>query len=275
MISEETQKWPAKIQTCRNGAHLKDCEKHSCPSFIKCPSAFCIPVFAICNGKVDCPNGEDEENCEKISCPGFLLCRDDRLCVHPHDVWSGRVKCPISMDDKALYDAGACPHLCECLGNAIQCIKAAKFNLPQLPATIRMLIISNTQFVMNNLQWNGDIITLVHLKLIFCNISSVRLEHFRRLRFLQWLILRNNVIKFLPGDLFQPLDVAKYIDVGHNVISEIHPHTFKGVHNVQTLKLDFNKLASLAPCTFNEMRSLITFDLSNNYLTNLGDNVFL
>ncbi len=134
VISQETQIWPTKKQTCRNGAHLKDCEKHSCPSFFKCLSAFCIPVFAICNGKVDCPNGEDEEHCQRISCPGFLLCRDDHICVHPHDVWSGRVKCPISMDDKALHGTGACPHLCECLGNAIQCIKAAKLNLPKLPA---------------------------------------------------------------------------------------------------------------------------------------------
>ncbi len=115
---------------------------------------------------------------------------------------------------------------------------------------------------------------LLQLQLTFCNISSVRWEHFRLLLLLRWLILRNNVIKFLPGNLFQHLDVAKYIDLGHNVISEIHPHTFKGVGTVQILKLDFNKLAFLAPCTFKEMRSLIALDLSNNYLTILGYNVF-
>ncbi len=120
--------------------------------FFKCPSTFCIPVYAICNGKIDCPNGKDEEHCQKIFCPGFLLCRDDRLCVHPHDVWSGPVKCPISMDDKALHGTGTCPDLCECLGNSMQCTKAAKLNLPKLPATIRMLTISNTQFAMDKLQ---------------------------------------------------------------------------------------------------------------------------
>ncbi len=274
MTSQEAQRGPNKTETCRNGAHLKDCEKHSCPSFFKCPSAFCIPVFATCNGKVDCPNGEDEEHCQSISCPGFLLCRDDRLCVHPNDVWSGRVKCPVSNDDKALRGIGACPDLCECLGNAIKCKKTAKLNLPLFPATTRMLIISNTQFAMNNLRWNGDIITLLHLQLTFCNISSVTWEHFRQLRFLQRLILRNNIIRLLPEELFQGLAAAKTIDLGHNVISKVHPHTFKGVSTVQILKLDFNKLTFLAPCTFNEMRSLTALDLSNNYLTTLGANVF-
>ncbi len=273
-VSHETNKWPANMETCRNGAHLKDCERHSCPSFFKCPSTFCIPVYAICNGKIDCPNGEDEEHCQKISCPGFLLCRNDRVCVHPHDVWAGRVKCPVSKDDKALRYTGACPAQCECLGNAIMCKKPIKLDLPKLPVTIRKLIISSTQFAMDTLRWEGDLVTLLHLQITFCNISSVKREHFRRLRFLQWLILRNNIIPFLPSGLFQGLDQVKNIDMGHNLISELHPDSFKGVGNVQLLKLDFNKLTIITPCTFKEMRSLTTLDLSNNYLTKLGDNVF-
>ena len=274
LASREIRKWSAGTETCRNGAHLKDCEKHSCPSFFKCPSAFCIPVYAICNGKVDCPNGEDEEHCQKISCPGFLLCRNDRLCVQPHDVWSGNIKCPVSMDDKALRYTGKCPGQCECLGNAIMCTNTITLDLPELPVTIRKLIISSTQFAMDKLEWGGDLVTLLHLQITFCNISSVKWKHFRRSRFLHWLILRNNIITFLPSGLFQGLNRAKYIDVGHNMISELQPHSFEGVGNVQILKLDFNKLTLITPCTFKEMRSLTTLDLSNNYLTNLGDNVF-
>ncbi len=274
LASREIRKWSAGTETCRNGAHLKDCEKHSCPSFFKCPSAFCIPVYAICNGKVDCPNGEDEEHCQKISCPGFLLCRNDRLCVQPHDVWSGNIKCPVSMDDKALRYTGKCPGQCECLGNAIMCTNTITLDLPELPVTIRKLIISSTQFAMDKLQWGGDLVTLLHLQITFCNISSVKWEHFRRLRFLQSLILRNNIILLLPSGLFQGLNRAKYIDMGHSMISELQPHSFEGVGNVQILKLDFNKLTIITPCTFKEMRSLTTLDLSNNYLTNLGDNVF-
>ncbi len=70
------------IKTCRNKAHLNTCVRHTCPSFFKCPIAYCIPVYAVCNGRIDCPNGEDENVCEKMSCPGFLLCRGDKLCIH-------------------------------------------------------------------------------------------------------------------------------------------------------------------------------------------------
>ncbi len=108
-------------ETCRNGAHLNNCELYTCPSHFKCPSAYCIPVYSVCNVRIDCPYGEDEENCQKISCPGFLLCRDDKLCVHPNDVWSGNVKCPISMDDKAFEHIEKCTMYCECPGNAIKC----------------------------------------------------------------------------------------------------------------------------------------------------------
>ena len=261
-------------ETCRNGAHLTNCEMYSCPSFFKCPSAYCIPVYAICNGKVDCPNGEDEANCQKISCPGFLLCTHDNVCVHPHDVWSGGVKCPISLDDKALNGTGACPDLCECLGNAIMCTKGKKLKLPKLPTTIRAVVIINTRFALDNLQWKGTLATLLHMQLSFCNISSVRRDHFTPLQFLQRLILRNNAIAFLPNSVFQHLSAVQSIDLGHNLISELHPSIFKGVIKVRILKLDFNKLTVIAPCTFHELGNLTALDLSNNYLTNLGHNVF-
>ncbi len=270
----QSNKWLSGTETCRNGAHLKNCERHSCPSFFKCPSAFCIPVYAVCNGKVDCPNGEDEANCWNISCPGFLLCRYDSVCVHPYDVWSGHIKCPISMDDKALFDTGRCPDLCHCLGDAIMCTNTIKLNLPKLPATTRMLMISNAQFDMDDLQWKADLIAILHLQITFCNISSVTWEHFSPLQLLQLLILRNNIISFLPHGLFQRPGDVKHIDLGHNMTSELHPHIFEGLWKVQILKLDFNKLTFIAPCTFNELRSVTLLDLSNNYLTNLGDNVF-
>ncbi len=77
LVPLETHRVMVNPEICRNGAHLKNCAMYTCPSFFKCPSAYCIPVYAICNGKADCPSGEDEENCQKISCPGFLLCRHD------------------------------------------------------------------------------------------------------------------------------------------------------------------------------------------------------
>ncbi len=270
----KTQRVAVNPEACRNGAHLKNCAMYACPSFFKCPSAYCIPVYAICNGKADCPNGEDEENCQKISCPGFLFCIYDNVCVHPHDVWSGRVKCQISLDDKALNGTGACPNLCECLGNAILCTKATRLELPKLPTTIRKLVIHSTWFALDDLQWKGTLIALLHLHIRFCNISLIKSDHFRPLRFLQQLVLRNNAISFLTDSVFQHLSMVEDIDLGHNLISRLQPSIFKGVSKVRILKLDFNKLTIIAPCTFYELESLTALDLSNNYLRDVADNIF-
>ncbi len=263
-----------KAETCRNGAHLRNCMMYSCPSFFKCPAAYCIPVYTVCNGQVDCPDGEDEENCQNISCPGFLLCRYDKVCVHPHDVWSGRVKCPVSMDDKALRDIGACPDHCHCLGNGVRCVEAPNLDLPKLPQSLRLLVIVNTRFTLDHLQWKGNVVAVLHLQVSYCNISSLEWRHFRPLQFLQTLILRNNIIPFLPSGVFQSLSIVKVIDLGHNLISELHPTIFQGISTVHLLKLDFNQITSIEPCTFKELGNLIELHLSNNYLTTLGDNVF-
>ncbi len=151
-------------ETCRNGAHLHKCELYTCPSHFKCPSAYCIPVYAVCNGIIDCPNGEDETNCQKLSCPVFILCREDELCVHPNDVRSGNVKCPIAMDDKAFQDIEECPMYCECPGNALKGHSVKSLHLPKLQATVRILIISNTSFSLDDINWKADLIALLYLK---------------------------------------------------------------------------------------------------------------
>ncbi len=206
------------IKSCRNEAHLRNCELYTCPSFFKCPAAYCIPIYAVCNGRMDCPNGEDENDCQKISCPGFLLCRDDKLCVHPNDIWSRNVKCPTSMDDKAFQDIDVCPTHCECLGNAIKCNTATMLKLPKLQATLRILIISNISYNLDAISWKADLITLLYLKINFCNISSVTAEHFAPLHFLRILHLRNNKISFLPAAMCLSLSNVKEIDLGNNLI---------------------------------------------------------
>ncbi len=271
LVQLEAQKVVVNAETCRNGAHLRNCAMYTCPSFFKCPSEYCIPIHAICNGKADCPNGEDEEHCQKISCPGFLLCRYDNVCVHPHDVWSGTVKCHMSLDDKALNGTVVCPDLCKCLGHAIMCIKAIRLELPKLPTNIRIVVIRDTQFTLDDLQWKGTLTTLLNMQLSFCNISSVKLNHFRPLKFLQRLIIHNNAISFLPSNIFQHLSSVKEIDLGHNLISSLQPSVFKGVSKLEILKMEFNKLSVIAPFTFCELTRLTTLVLSNNYLTNLGD----
>ncbi len=273
-ISPKAKMTAVNTETCRNAAHLTNCMRHTCPSLFKCPHAYCVPMYSVCNGKVDCPNGEDEEDCHNISCPGYLLCRYDNVCVHPHDVWSGRVKCLVSIDDKALHGTGACPDPCKCLGNGVICTKGIKLDLQKLSQSTRILIITYTPFKLESLPWTGNITALLQLQLSFCNISSIARKHFRPFKFLLHLFLRNNFIPALPSSVFQPLSIVNDIDLGHNLISRLHPSAFKGPRRLQHLKLDFNNLAFIAPCTFDKLKSLVSLNLSKNYLKNLGDNVF-
>ena len=231
-------------------------------------------MYAVCNGIIDCPNGEDENDCQKMSCPGFLLCRGDNICVHPNDVWSEHVKCPISMDDKAFQDIDGCPAYCKCPGNAIKCDSSIRLTLPKLQATLKILIISNTSFTLDNIAWKTNVIALLYLKVDFCNISSVKTGHFAPLYFLRTLHLRNNKISLLPLGMCLTLSNVMEIDLGHNLISRLHSGIFAGANKLHLLKVDSNKLTFVAPCTFGELGSLRILHLSNNYLTNVGDNVF-
>ncbi len=210
-----------------------------------------------------------------MSCPGFLLCRDDNICVHPNDLWSGRIKCPLSIYDKALQDVGACPPWCGCLGNAIKCTSAIHLKLPKLQATLRILIISNTPFTLDDITWKADLITLLHLKVSFCNVSAIQNKHFTPLRFLQTLRLRNNLISFLPSGVFQTLSNIRELDLGHKLLSHLHSEIFIGANKLYLLKLDSNKLSFVAPRTFDELEILAILDLSNNYLSNMGDNFLI
>ena len=177
------------------------------------------------------------------------------------------------MDDKALHDTLACPDTCECIGNGVKCNGASKLTLPKLPASLRLLIIRNTQLALDDVTWKGHMVALLHLELISCNISLVKQGHFKAVPFLQHLTLRNNLMSILPAGVFAPLFVVQDLDLSINLISKLHPGIFKGADNIQILRLDSNMLF-MAPCTFQELTHLRVLNMSNNYLAHLADNVF-
>ncbi len=149
-----------------------------------------------------------------------------------------------------------------------------RLQLPKLQATIRILIISNTSFSLDDIFWKADVVTLLYLKVNDCNLSAVKAEHFAPLHFLQTLHLCNNKISLLKTGMFLSLSNVKEVDLGHNLISSLHSGMFSGASKLHALKLDFNKLTVIAPCTFSELESLAILDLSNNQLTNVGESVF-
>ncbi len=176
------------------------------PSKFKCPDAYCVPIYAICNGNSDCPNGEDEVNCNTvISCPGYLLCRYDHICVHPYDVWNGHVKCLQSEDDKALAHYIPCPHPCQCLGNAIFCRQPRISTINVKPpfqknpnVYIRSLVMRNISIGLGDIVWEkSSSVFLIQLEISNANLSRVEKHHFSKMTFLRTLNLSYNSIVYL------------------------------------------------------------------------------
>ncbi len=260
-------------QVCRNGGHLRNCELHSCPSHFKCPAAFCIPIHAICNGRADCPNSEDEEECKPLSCPGMLLCRQDHVCVHPYEVRSGRVKCPLSKDDKALTNVILCPLQCLCHGHALFCENVSELKLSDLPLALRILVVRNSKLSLDSVTWQGEQSFIIRIEMSLCNISIIRPKYFRQCQSLNEMNLQHNIISHLPDKVFHSLKELQILDLSYNRITKLQPAIFEGTKMLKVLKLQCNRLTSLAVCTFGYLPSLQLLNLSNNLLTYFGNNI--
>ncbi len=258
---------------CRNGGHLSNCQYHTCPSQFKCPDAYCIPVHTVCDGKQDCPGGEDERNCQSISCPGFLLCRHDNTCVHPYDVWSVHVKCPMSMDDKALTNVPRCPMLCLCLGYAISCKSPKVIDLPHLRAALRVLLLDKVRIGINNINFREGITFLLDLQVTNANLEQLHPEHLSSFLFLKNLNMSFNNLTRLGPQTFSALHNLEKMDLSHNLLGVLHPDIFTGLHILRQLNLNHNSIQQVSHCSFQNLRQLEILKLSHNKLTRLGKNI--
>ncbi len=261
-----------KRHICRNGGHLINCERHSCPSPFKCPSAFCIPTHAICNGRADCPNGEDEEECKPLSCPGMLLCRHDHVCVYPYDVRSGHIKCPLSTD-KALANVALCPVQCLCHGNAVLCDHVSHLKITHLPPDIRLIILRRSKTLLDHVTWQKKRSFTLRLEVSWCNISTVKSSYFRQFHSLKELSLQHNIISYLADRVFHSLVNLESLDLSYNNVTHLQREIFEGALRLKVIKLQYNNLISIAACTFGDLHSLKFLNLSNNMLTHFGDNI--
>ncbi len=261
------------IVGCRNGGHLSNCQYHSCPSQFKCPHAYCIPMHSICDGKQDCPEGDDEMQCQSLSCPGYLLCRHDNICVHPYDVWRDHVKCPISIDDKALTNVSRCPPHCSCLGYAISCKSSEVGDLPQLPSALRRLLLDSVQININKINFREGITFLLDLQVRNASIGQLQPQHLSSFLFLRNLNLSYNSLKSLGSRTFFTLHNLEKLDLSHNFLEALRPDIFIGLHLLRRLRVNNNNIQLISHCTFQNLHILEILNLSHNRLTHLGKNI--
>ena len=283
---------------CLNGRHLIHCQRYECRDTFKCVSAYCIPFFAVCNGRKDCPNGEDEENCDTLQCAYLLKCSQDDICIHPSNECDDIIHCPFSGDDEALCDVQPCPSLCICVGHAVNCAYRDLIDLPDAINYAKMLKLSYNRINPHNLRFDG-FSNLLFLDLSYNDFTFLPTTALQSMPFLLTLNLEGNLIQYLSPDMFKQLLSLKFITLRHNPLYAAHesifampsflitidlaytalhvlqPNMFFAVPSVERLDLQQGKIGAIYLCTFCRMLNLKYLDLRGNPLVFISVDAFL
>ncbi len=259
---------------CRNGAHLEKCDNFQCPRHFKCPSAYCIPTYYVCNGVFDCPNGEDEMSCSNLTCPRLLKCHRDNVCVHPDNVNDGKIDCVQSADDEDSPQKEPCAwNSCHCRSDMLICSNQTIPSVPVVQYSLRVLDISGT-FV------------------------KLQPQSFKNMQSVLMLDLSRNHMKGLPMSVFKSLHSLIILHLNNNNFTKLFPKYFTGLTNLRKLTLFGNPLLIIATsgllplihlpdinlsclgletievCAFSSMISCASLNLSNNALSSLSHGMF-
>ena len=252
------------MRHCSDGAHLLFCAELECSGYYKCPISYCIPVFSVCDSKLDCPNGEDEDGCHgNLTCPGMLKCKGGG-CVHQKDVCNGHVDCSPHGDDEYRCEWVDCPEECLCNGPTMSCktsghlkISVDKHLLLQVngSSTVVPYILNAHHLFRFNISWLNiemlrprsfyTFMNLRHLDLSNNKITVVTTFSFVGLINLVDLYLAGNPIKVLQSDAFSGLQSLILLNLTDLGIKTIHVNAFR-LSRIVTIDLSRNKMTTLS-----------------------------
>ena len=258
------------LATCRNGGHLSDCIYHSCPHQYKCPYSYCIPVHAICDGRVDCPDGNDETDCYPLVCRHLLKCKADNRCIQKNDVNNGIITCPSYHDDEV--GMTSCPNRCECVGLAVYCVGKHLSSYIEQVALARSLIIKVDDISVVNSETFSTFLYLKYLDLSDNRFSYFHTGGLRNLQLLAKLVMVNVSLSVIPEYFFQGLFNVKIILLKGNNICRIEKHAFHGMLSLPELDLSHQMLSNIASCSFFGLKVLKTLNVSYNLISTLNQN---
>ncbi|PIK41862.1 putative chondroadherin-like protein [Apostichopus japonicus] len=86
------------------------------------------------------------------------------------------------------------------------------------------------------------------------------------LKKLQTLSFSDNLIHFLPDNLFNDLTDLQHLHLSGNKLTHLDVHIFSGLSKLKLISLDRNHLDSIPTGVFDGLTSLYSVDLSNNHL---------
>ena len=259
-----------KTKYCNNGAHFLLCDMVDCQSRFKCPQAYCVALYMVCDGKYDCPHGEDEGLfCERPSCPGMLRCSESSVCVHPRHIADGTAHCVFSADDERVYSS-FCEAGCKCRGMVKDCSFAkAESEMTTTPLKAWAVIILQNS-VLQSVPRGHLSSTLLIVDLSFNQITQIHPGEFKMLYNLHELRLQHNLIDVIRPLTFFGLSSLQKLVLTSNRISNLSENSFLGMYNLVLLQLDNNAIKYITACTFRGLHAIEALTLKRNNLTEIN-----
>ena len=228
---------------------------------------------------------------------GLLLCKNDTVCVPPHELCDGVTHCKLHHDDEAMCQRTVCADGCRCNGALADCIGP---DIPDFALSTTLKVISMTKINMKNIKThlpiaklsdiyllsvhnsyifnsNNDNHSLFNMKtihkLLITNsfIGRLREKAFDLMPKLIMINIRSSVVTSMQPYAFHGLLILKYLRLFNCSISEIQSFTFCTASSVTELNLSTNHLTSIKRYTFDCLDNLQYLDIRNNPITHIAD----
>lgn len=104
------------------------------------------------------------------------------------------------------------------------------------------------------------------------NVKHIQRNNFDKMHFLEWLVLSENLIEFVPHDTFFDLPNLKRLYLQHNQIKQLSSKVFMFLVNLEYLELSKNALECLKSQLFERNPRLKNIFLEKNNLISIGVN---
>uniref|UniRef100_A0A8C7KJW3 Toll-like receptor 13 n=1 Tax=Oncorhynchus kisutch TaxID=8019 RepID=A0A8C7KJW3_ONCKI len=98
------------------------------------------------------------------------------------------------------------------------------------------------------------------------NISQIKSEDFKDLKFLKMLIMYSNRISHVENGSFSDLVALEQLNLAFNKLTSLSDQMFKGLDNLTVLQLENNHISSIASSSFQLLFSLKVLNLTSNKL---------